>query len=89
MQWLPDRGLLEYERGLLEYTVIAGGTGGGDVVVGAHEAQVHGQQRAAHVGYGKWYTEGVHLAVGLHHTRPDISGEQEIGLVTDLITFMP
>jgi hypothetical protein len=58
-----DRGLLEYDRGLLEYAVVAGGAGGGDVVVRPHEAQVHGQQGAAHVGDGKWYTEGVHLAV--------------------------
>ncbi len=56
-------GLLEWERGLLEYTVVAGGACSGDVVVGPHEAQVHGQQRAAHVGDGKRYTEGVHLAV--------------------------
>ena len=68
-----DRGLLRYDRGLLEYAVIASGTGGGDVVVGPHEAQVHGQQRAAHVGDGKWYTEGVHLAVRLHHMRPHIN----------------
>lgn len=68
-----DTDSLELEGGLLEYAVVAGGTGGGDVVVGAHEAQVHGQQRAAHVGDGKWYTEGIHLAVRLHHIKPDIS----------------
>ncbi|KAA6420822.1 MAG: hypothetical protein FRX49_09211 [Trebouxia sp. A1-2] len=51
-----DTDSLELEGGLLEYAVVAGGTGGGDVVVGAHEPQVHGQQRAAHVGDGKWST---------------------------------
>ena len=54
---------LSVGRGLLEYAVVASGAGGGDVVVGPHEAQVHGQQCAAHVGDGKRYAEGVHLAV--------------------------
>lgn len=47
---------------LPEDAVVARGTGGGDGVVGPHEAQVHGQQRPRHVGNREWYAEGVHAA---------------------------
>ena len=59
----------EAAEGLLENAVVASGTGGGDVIVGAHEPQVHGQKGAAHVGDGERYTEWVHLPVALQqHT---------------------
>ena len=45
--------------------VVAGRAGGGDGVVGPHEAQVHRQQRAAHVGDRERDAEGIHLAVAL------------------------
>lgn len=48
---------------ILEDAVVSGGTGGGDVVVGPHEAQVHGQQGAAGVGDAERDAEGIHLAV--------------------------
>ena len=58
-----------FHASLLKDAVIAGGAGGGDVVVRAHEAQVHGQQGAAHIGDGKGYAEGIHLLERLHaHT---------------------
>lgn len=45
------------------YAVVAGRTGGGDGVVGAHEADVHRQHRCIHVGDGERDAEGVHLPV--------------------------
>mmetsp|Transcript_4603 Transcript_4603/g.8709 ORF Transcript_4603/g.8709 Transcript_4603/m.8709 type:complete len:344 (+) Transcript_4603:466-1497(+) len=42
--------------------VVAAGAGGGARVVGAHEAEVHGQQGRAHVCDGERDAEGVHLA---------------------------
>ena len=63
------QGLESFHAGLLEDAIVASGAGGGDVVVGPHEAQVHGQQGTAHVGDGKWYAEGIHLLERLHaHT---------------------
>ena len=53
----------------LEDAVVASSAGCGDVVVGTHEAHIHGQKGTAGVGYAEGYAEGTHLAVGLqHHT---------------------
>lgn len=47
--------------------VVGGGAGGGDGVVGAHEALVDGQQSATHVGDGIGDEEGGDLLVALLH----------------------
>ena len=56
-----SKALTQVPACLLEDAVIASSTGCGDIVVRAHEAQVHGQERTAHVGDGKGYAEGIHL----------------------------
>ena len=43
--------------------VVARGAGGGEGVVGAHEARLHRKHCATHVGDGKGNAERVHLAV--------------------------
>ncbi len=48
--------------GAREDAVVAGRAGGVDGVVGAHEAQVHGQQRARHVEDAERDAERIHLS---------------------------
>mmetsp|Transcript_20756 Transcript_20756/g.45485 ORF Transcript_20756/g.45485 Transcript_20756/m.45485 type:complete len:317 (+) Transcript_20756:689-1639(+) len=53
-------------RGRVE-AVVGGGAGGGDGVIGAHEARLDAEERAAHVGDGKGDEEGGDLLGALLH----------------------
>ena len=49
-----------------ENAVVPGGASCGYGVVGAHEAQIHGQDCPWHVGDCEGYAEGVHALEALH-----------------------
>mmetsp|Transcript_23952 Transcript_23952/g.57094 ORF Transcript_23952/g.57094 Transcript_23952/m.57094 type:complete len:225 (-) Transcript_23952:135-809(-) len=57
------------------YAVVARGAGGGNRVVGAHEADVHGEHRGPHVGDRKRDAERVHLPVAMLHQCRDGVGK--------------